>query len=262
MKALNDQQFTRYSRQIMLQDIGEVGQRALLETKILIIGCGGLGTAASMYLCGAGIGQLVLADGDDVDVSNLHRQVAYREPDLGSNKASALAHQLNGINPDTRTRTVNKMLDSDRLAMEVSMADLVLDCSDNMATRQAVNLACISEHTPLISGAAIGWQGQHMLFDFRRPSPCYRCLFGQQEDLPGGNCQTGGIAGPVVGIIGNMQALAAIKLILMDSPQPAEFHQFCGNTLSMTRLAISPDPSCPACSPYHAKEAHHADSPQ
>ncbi|RXJ72605.1 molybdopterin-synthase adenylyltransferase MoeB [Veronia nyctiphanis] len=255
MAALSDSQFTRYSRQVMLPEIGETGQSALLEANVLIVGCGGLGTAASLYLAGAGIGHLVIADGDTLDTSNLHRQVAYREADLNANKAKMLSAQLKALNGDISVRVVSSMLSQDRLTMEVAMADVVLDCSDNMSTRQAVNRACLSEKTPLISGAAIGWQGQHMVFDFRQPSPCYRCLFHVEHDRPDNNCQSGGVVGPVVGTIGNFQALAALKLLSGNDCCPATFHQFCGKTMTMTKLDIQRDPACPSCSSFQAKEA-------
>ncbi|MGB2078925.1 MAG: HesA/MoeB/ThiF family protein, partial [Vibrio sp.] len=211
---MNDQEFKRYQRQIMVPEVGESGQEELLKAKVLVVGCGGLGSSVALYLAGAGIGQIVLADGDTVDSSNLQRQVIYREGDLGSNKAQASAAQIKALNPMIKVRAVNRFIESEQLKLEVMMSDLVLDCTDNFPTRQAVNRACVETKTPLISGSAIGWVGQLMSFDFRQSStPCYRCAVPQEDNSAGLKCSESGVIGPVVGTLGNMQAMEAIKYL-------------------------------------------------
>ncbi|NGN99639.1 HesA/MoeB/ThiF family protein [Grimontia sp. S25] len=259
--SLSDNEFDRYSRQIMLDNWGEEAQLKLSQAKVLIVGCGGLGTAASQYLAGAGVGQLVLADGDVLERSNLPRQIAYREKDLGKGKAKALSEQLNALNSLIQCRPVIRQLDGMALELEASLADIVLDCSDNMATRQAVNAACVKLGKPLIAGAGIGWQGQLMTFDFRTSSsPCYHCLFPSHQDPQSRNCQSAGVVGPVVGIIGNFQALEALKLLLGES-LPANFYQFDGLSFSLRKMLVHRDPECAICQPRALlnKEISHAD---
>ncbi|MBV7300453.1 HesA/MoeB/ThiF family protein [Enterovibrio paralichthyis] len=247
LARLTDPEFDRYSRQIMLGDWGEDGQQRLSGAKVLIVGCGGLGTAAGLYLAGAGVGQLILADDDVVERSNLPRQVAYRETDLGRGKTTALAAQLKALNSHIKCRAVKRRLEGTALSLEVSLADLVLDCSDNMATRQAANAACVEHKKPLIAGAAIGWQGQLMTFDFRQPhQPCYHCLFAAVTEPKARNCQSAGVAGPVVGTVGNLQALEAIKCLL-GNELGASFYQFDAHTLSLKKMPIPRDPDCAVC---------------
>lgn len=263
MKAsLSDSEFDRYSRQLMLPEWDEKKQLRLSKTTVLIVGCGGLGTAAGLYLAGAGVGQLVLADNDCVERSNLPRQVAYRETDLGSHKAKALASQLRALNGSIQCRAVTRRLSDTALSLEVSLADLVLDCSDNMATRQAVNAACVIAGKPLIAGAAIGWEGQLMVFDFSQPgTPCYHCLFPSNDDPDIRNCQSAGVAGPVVGAIGNLQALEALKQLLGESTLRSQFSHFDGKSLTLRSMSIPTDTRCPVCHPgkTETKEAANAD---
>nr|WP_086938346.1 HesA/MoeB/ThiF family protein [Thaumasiovibrio occultus] len=252
---LNDQAFVRYNRQIRLPEIGETGQAALLNARVLLVGAGGLGSPAALYLAAAGVGNLVIADGDAVDSSNLQRQIIYRDVDQAKNKAQAAAAHLLELNPEIKVRVVASHLSDQRLSLEVSMADIVLDCSDNFATRYAVNAACLAHQKVLVSGAAIRWQGQLMSFDFR-PSPaksaqgpCYQCLFpAGQFDEPQ-NCSTSGIAGPVVGVIGTMQALETIKIIT-GAGQPAfgKLKQFDGLTMEWQSFMVPANPACPECS--------------
>ncbi|UXI01253.1 HesA/MoeB/ThiF family protein [Photobacterium sp. TY1-4] len=248
---LSDQAFIRYNRQIMLPEIGEAGQAQLAQAQVLLVGAGGLGSAAALYLAGAGIGQLVIADDDVVDSSNLQRQVIYREADQGHSKAHAAAEQLRSLNPMIRVRPVEARLAAQQLALEVSLADVVLDCSDNLETRHAVNQACVSAGKPLIAGAAISWQGQLMAFDFRGGSgPCYHCLFPWQADAPQApqNCSTSGIAGPVVGTIGTLQALEALKLLTGSGTLPfATLRLFDGLTSAWQTFNVAREPACPVC---------------
>ncbi|MGR5066651.1 HesA/MoeB/ThiF family protein [Photobacterium sp. DNB22_13_2] len=248
---LSDQEFLRYNRQIMLPQIGEAGQQSLANAQVLLVGAGGLGSAAALYLAGAGIGNLVIADDDTVDSSNLQRQVVYRDSDQGKAKAEMAAEQLQALNPYIRIRAVKARLADQRLAMEVSLADVVLDCSDNLETRYAVNQACFNAKTPLISGAAIRWQGQLMAFDFRQgKGPCYHCLFPRQAgavDEPQ-NCSNSGIAGPVVGTVGNLQALETIKLLTSAGEVGfGSLRQFDGLTMGWQAFQLPTDRSCPVC---------------
>lgn len=246
---MNDQQFQRYQRQIMVPEVGEAGQDKLIGSKVLLIGCGGLGSAAALYLAGAGVGSMVVADGDTVESSNLQRQIIYRETDLGVNKALATAQQLKQLNPNIKVRSVQKFLEAEQLNLEVMMADVVLDCSDNFPTRQAINLACHQAKTPLVSGSAIGWIGQLMTFDFSTsPTPCYRCAVPYQENSAGLKCSESGVIGPIVGMLGNLQAVETIKLLTGNSNlKPSTLNLFDGQTLSWQKFNIAKDNACPVC---------------
>ncbi|MGF1763466.1 HesA/MoeB/ThiF family protein [Aliivibrio kagoshimensis] len=254
METLTDCEFVQYSRQIMLPEVEECGQLKLKSSSVLIIGMGGLGSAASSYLAASGVGTIVIADHDEVDVSNLQRQTIYRYGDVNSEKVLAAKKQLEQINGNIRIRTVNKQLSGDQLSLEVSLADVVLDCTDNLKSRYAINEACISNKKVLISGAAIGWKGQLMTFDFtKQMKGCYGCLFPKSSEASESiNCSTYGIIGPVVGIIGNMQALEAIKVISNITPlHLGNFYQFDGISNQWITLQIQQDSECPTCTDEH-----------
>lgn len=243
---LSDDQLMRYSRQILLPQIDVAGQEKLAAAKVLIIGAGGLGTPAALYLAGAGVGQLTLVDDDRVEISNLHRQVAYRQGDVSEHKSVALAAQLRELNGEVSCNALVARADSALLAQQVPRADIVLDCSDNFATRMAVNQACHDAGVPLVSGAAIRMEGQLAVFDFRQPGgPCYQCLFGDGDE-PDTLCSESGVLGPVVGMIGMAQALEAIKLIC-GLPVASKLHLFDGATFEWRSLAINPDTQCQVC---------------
>ncbi|UGA56751.1 HesA/MoeB/ThiF family protein [Vibrio sp. VB16] len=252
---LTDQEFLRYSRQIMLSDIAELGQQKLIQAQILLVGAGGLGSAAALYLAGAGVGNIVIADDDVVESSNLQRQVIYRDADQGRSKAKMAIEHLQALNPYIKVRAVQTLLAGQQLAIEVALADIVLDCSDNLPTRHAVNQACVKAKKPLISGAAIRWQGQLMAFDNRSGiGPCYHCLFPNQPDTTPESlsCSNTGIAGPVVGIMGTMQALEAIKCITGAGIVAfAALQQFNGLTMAWQQFNIAADPQCPVCSQHN-----------
>ncbi|PSW03452.1 HesA/MoeB/ThiF family protein [Photobacterium lipolyticum] len=263
---LGDQEFLRYNRQVMLPEIGEQGQQLLARSQVLLVGAGGLGSAAALYLAGAGVGNIVIADDDEVESSNLQRQVIYRDAHQGQSKAKMAAEQIQALNPHIRARAVQARLANQRLAMEVELADAILDCSDNLPTRHAVNRACFSAGKPLISGAAIRWQGQLMAFDFRqKQGPCYHCLFPLQSDSPQEpqNCSNSGIAGPVVGMMGTMQALETIKCITGAGHVAfAALQQFDGLTMAWQRFNLARDKQCPVCRPGSDKrERHSNDNP-
>ncbi len=242
----NDDQLMRYSRQLLLADFDLQGQEALSRARVLLVGCGGLANPAALYLAGAGVGGLLLVDDDRVEVSNLHRQVAFRADQVGEEKAPALAAQLRSLNPDVSIMPVVARVDAGWLDQQLPEVDLVLDCTDNFATRQAVNAACVRHRKPLVSGAAIRLEGQIAAFDLRRAdSPCYACLFGDgtEGDLL---CSEAGILGPVVGTVGTLQALLAMHL-LTGMPVAPQLHVFDGRALNWRQLALRKDPHCPVC---------------
>ena len=254
MEGLNDQDFLRYSRQIMLPDIGERGQLSLRNSTVLMVGCGGLGSSVGMYLAAAGVGTLIIADGDDVELSNLQRQVVYREQSIKQNKALAMAQELQSINKTITIEVITKHLTEPALSRFITQVDVVLDCTDNLTTRHNINAACVQHQVPLISGAAIGWQGQLMLFSNKSDelgntsSSCYHCLFPFIESQQTKNCQSFGIVGPVVGMIGNLQALETIKYLTQPEWMKwSSLHQFNGKSLSWSTMGIPKDHCCPVC---------------
>ena len=243
---LTDDQLLRYSRQILLADIDVDGQEKLAASRVLIVGAGGLGNPAALYLAGAGVGELVIADGDSLETSNLHRQVGFREAQQGNNKARALAAQLVALNSEVEVCAHDAFADEAWLQRNVPAATVVLDCSDNFATRSLVNRVCHQHGVPLVSGAAIRFEGQLAVFDFRQPeSACYACLYGDGEG-PDTLCSESGIAGPVVGVVGAMQALQAIKLIC-GLPVEQKLYLFDGKLLSWHGVTFRKDPVCPVC---------------
>lgn len=209
---MNDRDFMRYSRQILLDDIALDGQQKLLDSQVLIIGLGGLGTPAALYLAGAGVGTLVLADDDDVHLSNLQRQILFTTEDIDRPKSQVSHQRLTQLNPDIQLTALQQRLTGEALKDAVAQADVVLDCTDNMATRQEINAACVALNTPLITASAVGFGGQLMVLTPPWEQGCYRCLWPDNQE-PERNCRTAGVVGPVVGVMGTLQALEAIKLL-------------------------------------------------
>ncbi|MGR5179189.1 HesA/MoeB/ThiF family protein [Vibrio parahaemolyticus] len=251
---VSDGQFRQYLRQISLPNVGESGQCKLFAANVLIVGCGGLGTAASMYLAGAGLGRLVIADDDVVEISNLPRQVTYHATDVGQEKVECLKASLQGQNPDIGVRGINKKLCGSQLSLEISMADIVLDCSDNLATRHAINAYCKQSNTDLVSGAAIGWNGQLSVFPFstRQDIACYRCLYPFDEIKGSSRCSESSVMGPVVGMIGLYQALETIKLLAgvhqqVELPKLPTLKLFDGLNGQWQTLQIARDKTCSVC---------------
>ncbi len=248
---LSDEQFIRYQRQVSLVEFGENGQEKLLKSHALVIGCGGLGNAAALYLAASGVGKLVLIDDDIIESSNLQRQVAFQYSDIGQTKTQALANRIQKLNSDCDVRILTKKADYQQLVLEVMLADIVLDCTDNFPSRQQINRACFRNKTPLISASAIGWNGQFVVFDFERStdSGCYRCLFPFEDNIKGQRCSDSGVIGPVVGTMGNLQALAAIqKLATGNFMVPShELKLFDGKTMNWQNLSMQQDISCPVC---------------
>lgn len=255
---MNDQQLLRYSRQIMLPEVEIEGQQRLLNAKVLIIGMGGLGSPVALYLAAAGVGTLSITDFDSVDLSNLQRQIIHRQADIGRLKVESAKDQIQALNPDCNVRTLPEKLTGETLSQEIAQADVVLDCSDRFSTRFAVNQYAVQHKTPLISGAAIQFSGQLAVFDSRlEHSPCYRCLYEESED-EALRCAENGVISPLVGVIGTMQALEAVKL-LSGAGQPAtgRLMLFEALTSQWRTMKLSQDPECPVCAGHFTKSEHH-----
>ncbi|MEQ1635123.1 MAG: molybdopterin-synthase adenylyltransferase MoeB [Methylococcales bacterium] len=245
---MNDTQLLRYSRQIMLPQVDVAGQQKLLAARVLIIGVGGLGSPAALYLAAAGIGQITLYDDDQVDLSNLQRQITHYTADIGTDKVISTQQTLNKLNPDVIVHVHKQRLAGEKLEQEVYDADVVLDCSDNFSTRFAVNAACVRQKTPLVSGAAIRFEGQVAVFTpGQNESPCYQCLYSDSgEELM--NCATNGVIAPVTGIIGSIQALEAMKIIMQIGETLAgRLLLLDGLTLEWQSMRLSKNPNCPCC---------------
>ncbi len=244
---MDDQQLLRYSRQIMLPEIGFEGQQKLLQSRVLIIGLGGLGSPVAMYLAAAGVGELVLVDFDRVDLSNLQRQIIHTSGSIGLPKVESARQTLTDINPECQIHCINQQLEGSALAEQVTKADLVIDASDNFATRFALNEASVATQTPLISGAAIRMEGQVSLFTGIPGDPCYRCLYGDAIEVEQ-TCSENGVLAPVVGIIGSIQATEAIK-VLTGAGTPLKGRLLILDALHMQwrSLKLSADPDCPVC---------------
>lgn len=250
---LSDSEFLRYSRQLLLEDIGPEGQLKLKNARVLIIGLGGLGSPAALYLAAAGVGKLLLADDDQLDLSNLQRQILYRTTDINQPSASShtkvrlAQHHLQNLNPLVEIVTFDIRLDDQALADAVTEVDLVLDCSDNMETRHQVNAACIKAQKTLISGSAVGFSGQLLVIAPPFSHGCYACLYPDKE-LPQRNCRTSGVLGPVVGIIGTLQALEAIKMLSgLPSALSGKLRLFDGKQQSWSTLQLTRAKNCPTC---------------
>jgi molybdopterin/thiamine biosynthesis adenylyltransferase len=246
---MNDEQLLRYSRHILLHEIGIEGQQRLLGASALIIGLGGLGSPAALYLAASGVGQLILCDHDTVDFSNLQRQIIHRTASVGQSKVASAHATLREINPEVKCIELPVRADETQLHELVAQADVVLDCSDNFATRYAVNRACLAQRKPLVSGAAIQFDGQVSVFDFRsEDAPCYNCLFPEDSHAAELRCATTGVFAPLVGIIGTLQAAETLKL-LMGVERGLSGKLLTVNALDMhiMRSTLSKDPACHAC---------------
>ena len=248
---MNDRDFMRYSRQILLEDIAIDGQQKLLASRVLIIGLGGLGAPAALYLAGAGIGTLVLADDDEVHLSNLQRQVLFTVDDLAEPKAQVSRQRLAQLNPDIRLVALQQRLEGEALQAEIALADVVLDCTDNITTRQAINAACVALDTPLVTASAVGFGGQMMVLTPPWTQGCYRCLW-PEDDEPRRSCRTAGVLGPVVGVMGTLQALEAIKLLTGMAAGHNRLRLFDARSGSWRELALQRARGCVVCGGRHA----------
>lgn len=244
---LNAQQAMRYSRQLMLPALDFRGQEALLASKVLLVGLGGLGCAAAPYLVASGVGHITLVDDDSIDRSNLQRQILYREADIGLSKAQQAAASLRKLNADITIDAQCRRLSADDLAQLVPQYSLVLDCTDNLASRNAINAACVKAKVPLVSGAAIRFEGQLASFSMQGDSACYHCLsqlFGEQQL----SCMEAGILSPVVGVVGVMQALEAVKILAgVGTPLYGKLQLFDGLTSQWRQFTLAKDPACSVC---------------
>ncbi|AVF56918.1 molybdopterin-synthase adenylyltransferase MoeB [Pseudomonas fulva] len=245
---LSDQELLRYSRQVLLSQIDIDGQLRLKQSKALIVGLGGLGSPVALYLAAAGVGELHLADFDTVDLTNLQRQVIHDSASVGMSKVDSALQRLQAINPEIDLIAHRQALDEDSLAAAVSAVDLVLDCSDNFGTREAVNAACVAAAKPLVSGAAIRLEGQLSVFDPRRDySPCYHCLYGHGSEAEL-TCSEAGVIGPLVGLVGSLQALEAMKLLAgFGEPLVGRLLLIDALGTRIRELRVKRDPGCAVC---------------
>lgn len=248
--SLNHQEFLRYSRQMMVDDMGEEAQEKLKNSTAVIVGLGGLGCPSSLYLAAAGFGKLILVDGDEIELSNLQRQILFRDSDIGKSKAKVAAKRLSKLNPHIELDVVIERVDRQGLVGLVEDANIVLDCTDNMITRQEINRAAVAYAKPLISAAAMGWEGQ--LLEIRADiegAACLACAYGLENDEPLLNCSTAGVMGPVLGVMGSMQAIRAIQIIAgISSSEDTSLSRFDGKRGSWASFELAARGDCPVCS--------------
>jgi adenylyltransferase/sulfurtransferase len=244
---MNDEQLLRYSRQIMLPAIGIEGQERLAAARALIIGLGGLGSPVAMYLAAAGVGTLVLVDFDQVDLTNLQRQIIHSTPRIGTPKVDSARQTLQALNPETQILTIDQALEGEALSEQVAQADVVIDGSDNFTTRFTVNAACRARRTPLVSGAAIRMEGQVSVFTGQPGTPCYHCLYPGEGQLDE-SCSANGVLAPLVGVIGSIQAIEAIKLLTgAGEPLTGRLLLFDALQMEWRTVKLKADPACPVC---------------
>ena len=246
---MDDQALLRYSRHILLSELGVEGQEKLNQSHALIVGAGGLGSPASLYLATSGIGKLTICDGDVVDLTNLQRQIVHRNDSVGVAKAVSARRTLLEINPDIDVVAVAQRLTGEALGQRVAEADVILDCCDNFNTRHAVNRACVKYKKPLVSGAGIRFDGQISVFDMRYDnSPCYNCLFSEDHEFEETRCAVMGVFAPLVGIIGAMQAAEAIKVLTgCGATLNGRFLMLDGLSMEWRSLKLNKDPECKVC---------------
>lgn len=239
----------RYSRHILLNEIGIEGQSKLLAAHALVIGAGGLGSAAAFYLASGGVGKITLVDNDQVDLTNLQRQILHTEQRIGLNKVDSAKLTLVQLNPHIQIDTVCEKADAQRLSELIAQADVVLDCTDNFPTRHAINAACVAHRKPLVSGAAIQFDGQCSVFDSRQPgAPCYACLFPPELEFEELACATMGVFAPLVGIIGTMQAAEALKLLMqIGSSLAGKLLMLDARTMEWQKIIAKRNPQCSIC---------------
>jgi molybdopterin/thiamine biosynthesis adenylyltransferase len=246
---VNDEQLLRYSRHILLDEIGIEGQQRLLASHALVIGAGGLGSPVALYLGTAGVGRITIVDNDRVDLTNLQRQIAHNLARVGTPKAASAQASIAAINPDVQVAPLFERADAARLDALVRDADVVLDCSDNFKTRHAVNAACVVHARPLVSGAAIGFDGQISVYDTRRAdAPCYACLFPPEATYEEVQCATMGVFAPLVGIIGTMQAAEALKLLAgIGTSLAGRLQMLDARTMEWNEIRLARQPHCSVC---------------
>jgi molybdopterin-synthase adenylyltransferase len=246
---MNDHQLLRYSRHILLDEIGIEGQHRLLDAHALVIGAGGLGSPAALYLAASGVGHITLVDDDTVDLTNLQRQIMHTSERIGQPKVESGRAAMHAINPDVTVTALRERVGAERLAELVRSATVVLDCSDNFATRHAVNRACFAVGVPLVAGAVIRFDGQLSVFDPRASdSPCYACLFPEESSFADEACGTMGVFAPLVGVVGAMQAAEALKLIVGTGQSLAgRLSLLDGRSMDWTNIKVARNPACKVC---------------
>ena len=250
---MTDDQLLRYSRHILLNEIGIDGQERILASRVLMVGAGGLGSPAALYLGSAGVGHLTVVDHDVVDLTNLQRQIAHTSARVGLAKTASLQAAIGALNPEVQVTALPQRADAALLDIEVARADLVLDCCDNFATRHAINAACVRHCKPLVSGAAIRFDGQICVYDPRDDAaPCYACVFPPGDDFEETRCATMGVFAPLVGIIGAMQAAEALKLLCgIGQPLRGRLLMLDGRDMAWSEVRLPRNPQCPVCGSLH-----------
>ena len=257
---MDERLLERYSRQILLPDIDVAGQEKLLDSRVLVIGAGGLGSPVALYLAGSGVGHIVISDDDRLELSNLHRQIVHAQSGLGHNKACSAADSLRALNADITVTPLPHRLEGTALRREVAAAQVVVDCSDNFPSRHALNAACLAEARPLVCGMVSGLRGQLSVFRCgEAASPCLACLYPPGDAGEDRHCEEQGILPPAAGVIGSLQALATLKLLLGmdDGSEEGSLLLFDGERMETRRLRLRRDPHCPECGPL-ARHAKHA----
>jgi molybdopterin-synthase adenylyltransferase len=246
---MNDEQLLRYSRHILLDEVGIEGQQKLLASQVLIIGAGGLGCPVALYLGSAGVGRITIVDDDRVDATNLQRQIAHTTARIGRLKVDSVREAVAAINPDVTVVPIAQRADEALLDALVQQVDAVLDCSDNFATRHAINRACVKHRKPLVSGAAMRFDGQIAVYDARRAaSPCYACVFPETEQAPEANCATMGVFAPLVGVVGTVQAAEALKLLCgVGEPLTGRLLMLDGKFMQWSDMALMRNSACSVC---------------
>lgn len=246
---MNDDELLRYSRHILLNEIGVEGQQRILRAHALIVGAGGLGSPVALYLGSAGVGQITVVDHDTVDLTNLQRQIAHTIERVGSAKVASIKTAIGQLNPGVQVNAIQQRADTNLLDKLVAQADVVLDCCDNFATRHAVNTACVAHRKPLVSGAAIRFDGQVCVYDRRDDqSPCYACVFPPENSFEETRCATMGVFAPLVGIIGTIQAAEALKLITgAGQTLTGKLLMLDGRAMAFTEVRLQRNPACPVC---------------
>ncbi len=255
--TFDDEGLLRYSRHVLLPEVGIAGQARLAESAVLIVGAGGLGCPVALYLGASGVGRLGVADDDVVELTNLQRQIGHATASIGANKARSLAASVRAINPTISVTPLETRLSGEALQAAVAAVDLVVDASDNFATRHAVNRACVAAGKPLVSGAAIGFSGQVAVFDTRTDaSPCYHCLFPEQAAEPEMRCAESGVFSPLVGLVGAMQAAEALKVLVgLGEPLTGRMLLWDGLRAEARVLKVPRDPDCPVCTRRAPRQA-------
>ena len=250
---MKDDQLLRYSRHILLDDLGVEGQQRLLDSHALIVGAGGLGSPVAMYLAASGVGHITIADHDVVDLTNLQRQIAHTTERIGMSKVASATQAMQALNPEVRVTALAHKLDSAELDALVPTVQVVVDCCDNFVTRQAVNAACVQHRVPLVSGAAIRMDAQLAVYDARdAKSPCYACIFPPDQAPEEVQCATLGVLAPLVGVVGSLQAMEAVKLLAgLGSRLTGRLQMLDGRSLEWNEVRLQRNPSCPVCGQAH-----------